>query len=119
VANLRAQFEPVPRSTNDKALPVVQPGWLIAAWTSGAISSIRYQVDASHCWSELCVAVWASSVRCDGRLAAENAALLTDASMPYWKLMVSHCALAERSSSRAEVTTAPGGTLTPVKRRPA
>ncbi len=73
---------------------------------------------ASHCWSELWVAVCGSKVRCDGRLPVVKAALLAAASMPYWNPIVSHWAFAERSSRRADVTTAPGGTVTPVKRRP-
>ena len=74
---------------------------------------------ASHWRSDECCTRGASSVRCDGRLAAENAALLTAASMPNSNAVVSHCELLERSSSRAEEISAPGGIVTPAKRNPA
>ena len=59
------------------------------------------------------------SVRCDGRLPAENVGLLPVASPARFRLRLTHCVWLEYTCSRAELIVAPGGMARFVKRSPA
>ena len=108
----------MPRSTSVSGRPATQPGCCTTAPTSVLMSSSTTVLPASHCMSLACATRGASSVRCDGRAPAVNGALLVDASAASSNATQFHCVLVADTCNRADVTVAPAGMFTPVKRSP-
>ena len=90
VTNLRPQAPPVPVKMIERLLPLCQSARVTTSCRTGAISSRPYQVFASHWVSELWATLCVVSVRCDGRLLAENVGLLPIASAARLMLTRSH-----------------------------
>lgn len=62
VINFLPQALPVPFKMIDRLLPLCQPAWLTISWTTGAISSRRYQVFADQDTFELWFTFWRVNV---------------------------------------------------------
>jgi len=90
VTNFLPQAPPVPVKMIERLLPLCQSPRLTTSCRTGAISSRSYQVFASHWVSELWTTLRVVSVRCDGRLLAENVGLLPIASAARLMLTRSH-----------------------------